>query len=95
MSIHRCVNVRACTEESVMELGRGTSHSHDIPGIVTSPPPSHLRLVSPVIFILGPVHEEQDKERDEEENAIHNAEREARFLHRAFLLDGGGETTRP
>lgn len=51
--------------------------------------PSNLCLVSPVIIILGPVHEEQDEESDGEENAVHDAKRETRFLHGAFLLDAG------
>lgn len=51
--------------------------------------PSNFCLVSPIILILGPVHEEQDKESDEEEYAVHDAERETRFLHGAFLLDAG------
>ena len=61
----------------------------DIPRIMTPSPPRHLSLVPPVIFILGPVHEEQDHKGDEEEDAVHDAEREARFLHRAFTFDIG------
>ena len=60
-----------------------------IPRIMTPSPPRHLGLVPPVIFILGPVHEEQDHKGDEEEDAVHDAEREARFLHRAFTFDIG------
>ena len=60
-----------------------------IPRIMTPSPPCYLRLVPPVIFILGPVHEEQDQESDEEEYAVHDAEGEARFLHRAFVFDTG------
>ena len=61
---------------------------------MTPPPPGHLRLVTHVIVILGPVHEEQDGECDEEEYAVHDAEREARLLHRAVLFDAGREATR-
>ena len=56
---------------------------------MTPPPPSHLGLVLHIIIILGPVHEEQDHECDEEEDAVHDAEREARFLHCAVPLDTG------
>ena len=56
---------------------------------MTPSPPRYLGLVPPVIFILGPVHEEQDQKGDEEEYAVHDAEREARFFHRAFILDIG------
>ena len=61
------------------------------------PPPIHLRLVPhivSIVTILGPVHEEQDEECDEEEYAVHDAEREARFLHRALLFDAGRDATR-
>ena len=50
---------------------------------------SHLRLVSLVIIIPGSVHKQQDEERDEEEDAIHDAEGEARFLHCAVFLNAG------
>ena len=56
---------------------------------MTSPSRSHLRLVPRVIFIPGSVHKQQDQERKKEEDAIHYAEGEARFLHRAVLLDAG------
>lgn len=56
---------------------------------MTPPPPSYLRLVLHIIIILGPVHQEQDQECDEEEYAIHDAEREARFLHCAVFLNAG------
>ena len=64
---------------------------------MASPPPIHLRLVPHIILIIiipGPVHEEQDEERDEEEYAVHDAECEARFLHRALLFDAGRDATR-
>lgn len=53
------------------------------------PPPGYLRLVLHIIIIPGPVHEEQDQECDKEEYAVHDAEREARFLHCAVFLDIG------
>lgn len=40
------------------------------------------------------MHEEQDKKGDEEEDAVHDAEREARLLHRALLLHAGREAAR-
>ena len=52
-------------------------------------PPSHIRLVPSVVVILRSVHEEQDEECDEEEDAIHYAKREARLLHCAVLCDAG------
>ena len=67
---------------------------HDVPRIVTPPPSSHLGLVLHPIIILGPVHEAQDEECDEEEYAVHDAERETRLLHRAVFFDGGRETVR-
>lgn len=56
---------------------------------MTPPPPSYLRSVLHIVIIPGPVHEEQNRERDEEEDAVHDAEREACFLHRAVFLDTG------
>lgn len=53
------------------------------------PPPSYLRSVLHIIIIPGPVHEEQDHESDEEEDAIHDPERETRFLHCAVFFDTG------
>ena len=58
------------------------------------PPPRYLRLVLHAIVVPGPVHEEQDREGDEEEYAVHDAEREARFLHGAIFFDVGGDSTR-
>ena len=67
----------------------------DIPRIMTSPSRSHLRLVPPVIIIIpGSVHKDQDQERDEEEDAIHDAEGEARFLHCAILRNAGRNPAR-
>lgn len=51
------------------------------------PLPSYLRPVLHVIIIPGPMHEQQDHKRDEEEYAIHDAERKARFLHCAVFLN--------
>ena len=73
---------------------RFTRNQKGIPRIMTPPPPCHLGLVPHIVFILGPVHEDQDHKRDEEEYAIHDAEREARFLHRAFVFDVGGDARR-
>lgn len=53
------------------------------------PPPGHLRPILHIVVVLGPVHEDQDHESDEEEYAVHDAEREARFLHRAVFFDVG------
>lgn len=62
---------------------------------MTSPSRSHLRLVPLVINIIpGSVHKDQDQERDEEEDAIHDAEGEARFLHCTGFLYGGRNPAR-
>ena len=71
-------------------------YGRTLPRIVTPPPPgSHLSLIAHIIIILGPMHETQDEERDAEEDAIHDAKRETRLLHRAILFDAGREAARP
>ena len=72
------------------DVGCNPSHS---PRIVAPPPVRFLGHDLPVVLPL-PMHEEQQKGGDGEENAIHDAKREAGFPHRTFLVGvqahGGG-----
>lgn len=71
----------------------GACNSSHSPRIVAPPPVRFLGHDLPVVLPL-PMHEQQQESGDSEEDAIHDAEREARLPHRAFLVGvqahGGG-----
>ena len=60
-------------------------HSKYSPRIMTSPPVRLLNRHLPLV-LPRPMHKQQQKRRDGEEDAVHNAECKASFPHRAFFV---------